>query len=90
MKNLFLSLALLVSSIAFAQQPVLDSIQIYTPQPNAELVETMYDVEDFYKELTELSDKTGEMTFVIKYFYKETEDGPQLVKVRTLTRNKPE
>lgn len=90
MKNLFLTFALLFSAVVFAQEPVLDSIEIYTPMPNPILVETMYDFENFYTELTALSDKTGEMRFVIKYYYKETADGPQKTDVRVLARNKPQ
>lgn len=86
MKNLFLALALLVSSIAFSQEPVLDSIQVYKEMPKPEVVATVYDYNNLFEKMTEVSDATGINKFVVVFFYKEDKDGPQKTQVKTFYR----
>ena len=86
MKNLFLAVALLISSIVFSQEPVLDSIQVFKPMPNPELIATMYEYETFFDKLTIVSDETGVNSVICVFFYKENEDAPQKTMVKNFTR----
>lgn len=89
MKNLLLTLALLISSIAFAQKPVMDSIQVFEYAEKPELVVTLYNYDTLFTNLTKISDATGQMSFVCVFYYKETEDGPQKTHTQSFSRNKP-
>ena len=86
MKNLLLVLALLISSIVVAQEPVLDSIQIYKEMPKPVVVATVYEYNDLFVKMTEISDETGDMKFIAVFFYKEDVDGPQKTAVKAYTR----
>lgn len=102
MKNLLLACALLVSSIVFSQKadPVLDSIQVYTPMEivlrgggdsvakKPELIITLYKYKGFYDKLTELSDKSGDTKYIVKFYYKEKNSSEQKVYTTILQRNK--
>ena len=88
MKNLFLTFALLISSMVFAQKPVLDSIQVYAPMPNPKLMTTLYEYNDiaFDKELTKAGNEADTDVLIVVFFYKESEDGEQLRKTMNFTR----
>jgi hypothetical protein len=88
MKNLFLGLALLISSIVFSQEPVLDSIQVFKPMPEPVLIATIYEYETFFEKLTEVSDRTGANEVICVFFYKEDKDSPQKTLVKTFIRKK--
>ena len=97
MKNLLLGLMLLISSIVFAQkqEPIIDSIQVYTvikevdgKRQKADLAATMYEFKGFYDKLTKMSDESGNMEYIVKYYYRLQKDGPQMTYTSVLTRNK--
>lgn len=77
-----------VSCSVFSQEPVLDSIQVFSTMPNPTLIATMYEYEGFFTELSKVSDKTGIDNVVCVFFYKEDKDAPQKTMVKAYTRKK--
>ena len=87
MKNLLLTFALLISSIVFAQKPVLDSMQVFKAIPEKpELVVTLYNYNTLFENLTILSDNLKVNEFIVVFFYKEDENSPQKRMVKNFKR----
>ena len=90
MKSIITLILLLFMGIVSAQEPVLDSIQIFKALPaKPDLVVTLYNYDTFYENLTLVSDKLKLNEFIVVFFYKEHKDGPQHTKVKNFIRKVP-